>query len=257
MSVDTTLWFLAIGLEVVVLALLLQRRISRLLPVFTLYIAWTIFSDVAMWIVGLKLIAQYSLIYSIEMPIDSILQFGVLVELAWSVLRPVRSLLPRTALIGVGGIILLIGAVIWPFAGISDLSSRTPQLHHLIRLQQTFSILRIVFFLVLAAFSQLLAIGWRNRELQVATGLGFYSLISLGGSLVQVHQVSFFQYQLTDQFIRASYFFCLLYWVVSFVRKEAPRGEFNPRIQSLLLAVAGTARANRIALEDIRKNNGR
>ncbi len=257
MFVDTILWFLAIGSEGAVLALLLQRRIFRLLPVFTVYLAWTILSDVPMWIVSRRAPALYLLVYGIEMPIDAILQFCVLVELAWSVLRPVRSRLPRTALPGIGGIIVVMGAAIWPFAGITALSGLTPQVHRLIQLQQTFSILRIVFFLVLAAFSQLLAIGWRNRELQVATGLGFYSLISLGGSLVQAHQVSLSQYHFADQFIRASYFCCLLYWVVSFVRKEAPRGEFNPRMQSFLLAVAGAARANRVALEDIRKNNER
>ena len=43
------------------------------------------------------------------------------------------------------------------------------------QLQHTVSILRILFFLVLAGGSQLLSIGWRDRELQVATGLGFYS----------------------------------------------------------------------------------
>ena len=255
--VDTTLWLLAIGLEGLVLALLLKRRISRLLPVFTTYIAWTILSDLAMWIVGRKIPSHYVMIYTVEMVIDSSLQFCVLVELAWSVLRPARALLPRTALIAIGGVILLMGAVVWPFVGITGLPAVTFQVHQVIQLQQTFAILRIVFFLLLAVFSQLLAISWRNRELQVATGMGFFSLVSLGMALIQAHQVSVVQYRVADEIIRASYFCCLLYWTVSFLRKEAPRQEFSPKMQNLLLAVAGVARAQRLAIDEARKGTQR
>lgn len=257
MSVDTALWFLAIVLEGFVFALLVQRRISRLLPIFTIYIAWTFLSDISMWIVIRKAHAQYMSVYAVEMSLDSILQFCVLVELAWSALRPARSLLPRYTLAGIAGLLLLMGAAVWPFAGISAIAGLTAQLHRLIQLQQTFAILRIIFFLLLAASSQLLAIGWRNRELQVATGLGFYSLVSLAGALVQAHQISLPQYRFADLFIRSSYFCCLLYWVASFVREEAPRQEFSPRMQSFLLAVAGTARANRVAMDEIRKGSRR
>ena len=125
------------------------------------------------------------------------------------------------------------------------------ELHLLLRLQQTFSILRVVFFLVIAGSSQVLALGWRNRELQVATGLGFYSLVSLGATMLHAHQSAASRYHLVDQFVAASYFCSLLYWTVSFAQKEAPRQEFSPRMQSFLLAVAGTARLTRVALSDV------
>lgn len=258
MSVDTTLWFLAIGLEGAVLALLLRRHISRQLPLFTIYIAWTIVSDLAMLSVSRWYPpTHYLRIFAIEMTLDAMLQFGVLIELGWSVLRPVRALLPRTAVFGIGAILLLVSCLIWPIAGISNVPGLTQEWRLVIQLQQTSSILRIVFFLVLALFSQLLAIGWRNRELQVATGLGFYSLVSLGGLLIQIHQVSMMQYRASDRIVRISYFCCLLYWMASFVRKEAPRGEFSPKMQKLLLAVAGAARTDRIALQGGRKGSRR
>lgn len=258
MSADTTLWLLAIGLEGLVLALLLRRKISRLLPVFTLYIAWTIVSDVTMLALSRwNAPGSYVRFFAVEMPLDAMLQFAVLVELGWSVLRPVRALLPRTAIFALGIILLLVCGVIWPITGISSMPGLTPEWRLLIQLQQTSSILRIVFFLVLALFSQLLAIGWRNRELQVATGLGFYSLVSLGGLLIQIHQVSMIQFHTADRFVRIGYFCCLLYWTASFVRKEAPRGEFSPKMQKFLLALAGTAQANRIALEEARKASQR
>lgn len=254
MSLDTTLLFLATTGEAAVLVLLLQRRIARLLPVFTIYVGWTIVSDVASSLLIHRYPAHYLQIYNVEMPLDSVLQFGVLVELAWSSLSPVRALLPRGALIAVAVLILLLGAAVWPFAGITEIAGLSAQWHLTMHLQQTFTILRIVFFLALAACSQLLAIGWRNRELQVATGLGFYSMVSLGALMIQAHQASPLRYHAMDELVAVSYLFSLLYWVVSFVRQEAPRREFSPRMQRFLLAVAGAAHADRIALEQGRKS---
>ena len=118
------------------------------------------------------------------------------------------------------------------------------------RLLQTTAILRILFFLVLAGCSQLLSIGWRSRELQIATGLGFYSLVSLGVAMLHTHQTMGPLYRHLNQVEVASYLCSLLYWVFSFAQKEAERREFSPQMQNLLLAVAGAARSTRMALTD-------
>ena len=111
-----------------------------------------------------------------------------------------------------------------------------------------------MFFLALAALSQFLAIGWRDRELQVATGLGFYSIISTGAALLLTHPGSLHQFDVVEDFVAFSYFCSLLYWVYSFVQQEAPRQDFSPRMQNLLLTVAGVARSDRLAIEEMRKN---
>ena len=118
------------------------------------------------------------------------------------------------------------------------------------RVQETFAILRVVLFLVLAIASHWLAIGWRNRELQIATGLGLYSLGSLVGPLAHQHQsVTAPNYQRVDLAIAASYFGSLVYWVVSFAQKEPPRPELPAHAQNILLELAGTAHRQRAALE--------
>lgn len=122
-------------------------------------------------------------------------------------------------------------------------------------LVQTFAIIRILFFLVLAAFSQLLAIGWRDRELQVATGLGIYSVASLGAALLHAQMPGADRYHHVDQLVVVSYIVSLIYWAVSFLQQEAPRQEFTPRMQSILLTVSGAARTNRIAVQELRKGN--
>ncbi len=104
------------------------------------------------------------------------LSFVCLVELAWSVLKPIRGSLTRWALLYIAGMILLAGALLWPFSGLeADTGAQERLLVHLV---QTVGFLRVGFFLLLAATSQWLSIGWRDRELQIATGLGFYSLVS-------------------------------------------------------------------------------
>jgi hypothetical protein len=120
----------------------------------------------------------------------------------------------------------------------------------LVRSQQTVSILRVLLFLVLAGFSQLLSIGWKDRELQVATGLGFYSLVSLSITVWHSHQTTDVQYRSLEGLLAAIYVCPLLYWVFSFSQKEAERREFSPQMQGLLLAVAGAARSTRIAMAD-------
>jgi hypothetical protein len=258
-SLDTAILFACLAGEATAVVLLLYRRIFRNLPVFCLFLVWTILSDLTMMILRGNFAAQdahlYMRIVMVEISLDFCMQFAVLVELSWSVLRPIRDALPRRTILVISTMLLLVGAAVWPIAGKLALPGTNHQWHNLMQLQQAFSILRILFVLVLAGCSQLLAIGWRDRELQIATGLGFYSLMSLGAAIVHTHHLSAAMYHNADQIVAASYFCTLIYWVFSFAQQEAPRHEFTPRMESFLLAVSGAARSNRMALEQLRKSS--
>ncbi len=117
--------------------------------------------------------------------------------------------------------------------------------------------MRVLFFLVLAACSQLLSISWRDRELQIATGLGFYSLVSIAVSIVQAGQTVGPLYIHLNEIVGASYLCSLLYWTFSFATKVAPRREFTPQMEGFLLAVAGAARSTRVSLTEARAQKGR
>jgi hypothetical protein len=142
-------------------------------------------------------------------------------------------------------------------AALPGLAHVSRQAHLLAQIQQTVSILRIVFFLLLAASSQVLSINWRDRELQVATGLGIVSIVSLTATILHMHQTTASQYQLLGEVVVASYMCCMVYWVVCFAQKEAERREFTPQMQSFLLAVAGAAHSSRVALTESRSGNDR
>jgi len=258
MSLDNILWLGYVLIEAAVVVLLTFRRVWRLLPVFCIYCVWDLLSNAG----GLASVTFYPGAYNlttyfIQTAIDSALLLGVLVELAWSVLRPIRASLPRFTILVVAVVILGAGAAIWPFASLPGLATSTSVGRLIGHMQQTVAILRIGFFLLLAACSQLLSIGWRDRELQVATGLGFYSLVSLGAAILSSHQENVNQYLHLNQFVIASFLLALLYWVYCFAQKEAQRREFTPQMQNLLLAVAGVARAERTALSSSTTAAGR
>ena len=249
-NLDNLLWLLALIAEAVAVGILFYRRAWQTFPLFCAYCTWDLVSSGAMVFVLKYLPHSYPTLYLIQTVISSALEFCVLVELTWAVLRPMRNQLSRATPFVLALVILLVGAAIWPFDALQLFSAQAPAIRGIMHVQQTASILRVLIFLLLASTSQFLSIGWRDRELQVATGLGFYSLVSLGISMLQAHQSSYEQYTRLNRIFIASYIASCLYWAFSFAQKEAERRAFTPQMQSLLLAVAGAARSNREALGD-------
>jgi hypothetical protein len=257
---DYAIWVSCFLAEAVLIVLLVRSRAFRTFPAFFLFICWSFLSDVIFFrLQFLSLSAvTYFKFYEVQMVIDSAMLFAVLVELAWSVLRPIRASLPKNAWIGIALFIALVGLLLWPVAGLTLPSTKlAPAGLVFFRLQQTFAILRVVVFLVMAGLSQLLSIGWRNRELQVATGLGFYSIVALAVSVLHTHQFVGAQYHWLDEMEDAGYLCALAYWVFSFATREAERRAFTPQMATFLLAVAGNARATRISLADSPTNDRR
>lgn len=253
MSLDNLLWLTGDGITAIVVVLLLLRRTYRTLPVFTAYLIWGLLGDAIQQTVAPN---NYT-VYLVGLIIDSVFQFAVLVELSWSVLRPIRSSLPRWSWIAVAVLFALAAAVVWPFSSGPGVSAFSLVGRLNIHVQITFSVLRILLFIGLAGCSQLLALSLRDRELQVATGLGFYSMVSLAVWIHHTGQVPGPEYHRLDQLVAASYICSLGYWVFSFAQQEAERREFTPQMQSFLLAVAGTARSTRMSLEDSPRGNDR
>jgi hypothetical protein len=259
-GLDEVLFFSYIPVEAALVGLLIYRRVWRILPVFFAYCVWDMASNIAvdMFVRLFQTAPHYGArflqVVTIETIIDSAFLFCVLVEAGWSVLKPIRASLPRSALIVIGVLILLAGAVIWPFASFSGLehTGASKQWLLIIQLQHTVSILRILFFLILAGGSQLLSIGWRDRELQVVTGLGFYSLIALAVSVLQARQTSGWQYINLNRIDIISFICSLVYWIASFAQQEAKRREFTPQMQNFLLAMAGATHSTRVGLTESR-----
>jgi hypothetical protein len=255
MTIDASLELISTSLQAILIGVLLFRRIYRKFPLFSTYLSWVLVIDGIAFFVTQYHASFYDRIYSTASIVDAVLMFCVLVELAMSVLRPIRASLKHWAVAPVAGFLALVFAAIWPFAKPPGFAHLSPLIQHIIRLDITSSALRIVFFLALAGFSQLLAIGWRDRELQIATGLGFYSLVSLSVTLMHMNQgtgdqAARLHYHLLDQFATLSYICSMLYWIASFAQKEPERRQFTPQMENFLLALAGNARSTRMAMSN-------
>jgi len=251
LNLDNVLEATGVAIELALMGLLVWRRAWRTLPIFFVYCVWSLVSDATTSAMALFFPARYGIgVYLTETMGDVTLQFCVLVEVAWSVLRPMRSRLSRKALWVIAAAILAAGAAVWPLAYLPGLALPSTSWRVMVQLEQTTSILRILFFLLLAGCSQLLSLGWRDRELQVATGFGFYSLVSIAVASLNTHQATAGQFVHLYRLVAFSFLCSLGYWTFSFARAEAERREFSPRMQSLLMELARTARLNRAALAE-------
>lgn len=257
MTSGTLLLIAGMVMEAITIIVVASRQGFRRFPVFTLYLVWSLIIDAGGYYLSVHNFDLYGRLYPYELAVDSLFQFGVLFELSRSVLRPVRSYLPKWFPILLGLVILAVCAAIWPLARATGVQNLSGESHLLLHLQQSFSILRILFFLLLAGCSQLLSLDWRDRELQVATGLGIYSMVSVAVSILHARPDLRSSYDLMYEFEAGSFICALLYWSVSFVQREAERREFTPQMQSLVLAMAGTARSTRVALTESRDSEKR
>lgn len=237
--------------ECCVCFVLIWRRSWRLYPVFSLYLVWTIASDLSYLVFP----SMYDQLwkYIIEISLDSLLQFFVLIELGWSVIKPVRASLPRLATVFVPVLLVLLTLVCWPLAGFVVPSGLSKHGYELVMLQQTISLLRVLVLLVMVAFSQFLSIGWRDRELQIASGLGFYSILSLVIWVLHTHQAVGPQYHWLDLVTSFGYLGTLAYWVVAFAQKEPEVRKISPQMIRFLVSIGGTVQADRLALETVVK----
>jgi hypothetical protein len=241
---------IGIVVQAAFIVVLVWRRTYRSLPVFFYYIVWGLAGDSVVLIVRILMQSRSQIPFEIETVIDSLFQYLVLIELAWSLLRPIQRLLPRGFLPGISLVIAAAAVLVWPLSEIKDTLGYPWHLLFAFHAQRSFAILRILFFVVLVGCSRFLGISWRDRELQVATGLGFYSLISVAGTVVHSHQFYGWQYFYVDAAVASSYLLSLTYWVYSFAQQEVARRAMTPAMHDFLLHLSDVIRRQRVRLNE-------
>jgi hypothetical protein len=220
MSLTTALWVADIAIEAAVVGLVLYRQIWRRLPMFLAFCIWALISDAANFAIRFSparefIATDFLKFCFVATVIDTSLQFSVLIELAGSLLRPTRSNSSRYALLAIVATVSVVGGTVWSFADGPGLSS-TPPWDILLRLLQAVSVLRILFFLAFAVSSHFFSLKLTDRELQVAKGFGFYSLVGAAVS------VATFQLSTASQFrdlcleIAGGFLLPMIYWVFRF-----------------------------------------
>ena len=231
--------------EIALFVVLIVRRQYKIFPVFTLYIAFNVLYDIGIGAVAVAYSPHLGRLLALGlMPLEYLLELGVLLEIAWNVLRPVQISLPKGSIrvfVASVTLALLCGTLLaWHF----DNSGNKVQ-DYKGPLDLTFGLLRMMIFVVTAAFSQLLGIGWKNKVLQLATALSFYSAVDLVVSLVERYSGGSND---LEQIRSIAFSFELGFLVWAFTTKEVRRREFSPQMEQFLVTLAGRARHARTAL---------
>jgi len=249
MSLDVlyaTAFLLSWVAELVLLAVLLVRRQYRIFPIFTCYIAFNVLTDIG---VGL-LVAKSSQTFArsvaiVLLPPQYFLEAMVLFEIAWHVLRPVKVSLPHRTLqifaLSLALAILCGTLLAWHVHSTGTLiyaEIKGP-------LDLTVSLSRMLIFAVTAGFAQLLGIGWKDKVLQLATALSFYSAVDLIVNLVQSHVGAS---SAVGHIKAVNFLFEMCFLVWAFTTKDVRRREFSPQMEQFLVTLAGRAKLARTAL---------
>jgi hypothetical protein len=230
--------------QIALFVILLVRRQYKLFPIFTIYIGFGLLYDIGLSAVVMSSPHVGRSLALGLLPLQYLIELGVLLEISWNVLRPVHMSLPRGSVrvfIGAVALALLCGVLLaWHLDNTADKLEefRGP-------LDLTVGLLRMLIFAATAGFAQLLGIGWKNKVLQLATALSFYSAVDLVVSLVQRYAGA----SSNLEHIRLVAFTLEIGFLVwAFTTKDVRRREFSPQMEQFLVTLAGRAKLARTAL---------
>lgn len=247
---DTLLLALSLGGQLLLSYITLRHRLYRDFPIFCLYLLYSSISDIT-FVLFYRHAGDrtYALAYFADNVPEFLLQIGILFEVGRNVLSPVKRSLPHSALKLFLGMLMAGTLLTLLLSWHSPPADLDRWARYFVFLSFAVAVLRLVLFAVIAGFSQLLGIGWKNHVLQIATGFLGYSIVIL---LVEVlHRFSGTAnaslYHLHEQLRIISWCMVLGYWSYTLSKAEAARREFSPQMANFLVSISQVARQNRAA----------
>lgn len=232
--------------ELVLLGVLIARRQYKSFPVFFTYIAFNIFSDVLVTALSAQQNPMVSMWAAfLLLPVQYLLELGVLLEIAWHMVRPVKASLPSGAA-GVSTCFAVAAVAVGLLLAFHN-GGGGSGLYERVKMPMDLAIglLRMLLFAATVAFAQALGIGWRDRVLQLGAGLSSYSSIDLMASLAQGH---YGRSGTADHLKGAAYLCELTFFIWAFTTKDVERHEFNPQMHQFLITMSERAREARSAM---------
>lgn len=239
MTLEFALCFFANFLDLCLVALLAHKRTFRVLPVFFTSICLELGSGV----VGLTMYhfsgfsEWYLRYFLVEIPVDCLLYFCVLVELGKSLLPFNGKSRARWILAGAlfGGTVMLTGALSqWAAApGRSALSNGC-----LLGLRIE-CVLQFAGFLALAGWSGLRDLRWPERQLRIACGFGFCTFVWFLVSLLEFRWNTGPAYHRLSEVEQTASLVTLAYWLHGFWLEPDEAGAEEVRRGGLAASDAG------------------
>lgn len=249
-QIDASLATLGVVGQMLLLLVFMQRRSYRTFPIFFSYIVYALLSDCLFlaWSQHLSEKAYFAAYFGNNVP-EFLLQVGILLEVGWNVLNPVKSSLPKASLLILASLTVG-GTALAYFLSIRSMPAQLTRWSvYFVQINFTVAILRMVIFTAIVLFSQILGIGWKNHVLPIATGFAGYSIVALLVELLHrftgVTNNAVYHFQ--EQLRMVAWCLALGYWSYALAKKEAPRREFNPKMASFLVHISSAASKDRAA----------
>jgi hypothetical protein len=252
LTIDNVSLAAALVLQAALAFVLIRRGLARFYPVFLIYLLLNLIEDPLAG--ALQNSIFYLRYYFVVTILDYVLQLLILFEIARNVIRPSKRSIPFPIVpVAIVGILLcaLIAASFSPQVQLLGLG-HTREI--LIRISLLLAILKILLFVTLAVFAQVLGIGWKSHVLQLASGFAFYGAVSLMVQLSSTHVAGTDESSYVPHLVRlaqiqgVAYNFTLVFWIWAFSRNEAQRKDFTPQMQEVLVTIAESAKRTRLAV---------
>jgi hypothetical protein len=250
-TVDGALWTVTLTAHAALVYLMIRKGSSRDYPILLCYFIFNLVDDPLAWI--LQHARVYPTFYFTITVLDYLFQFLIILEIGRNVFRPSKRSLPFRLWPIVTAGILVCAIVAAVFSPQMQSNGSDGAAHMLLRVTLGLAILKLLLFAGMAGFAQFLGISWKNRVLQLASGLAFYGAVSLFVQLSSSHLSSASPTYMSHlvrlaQIQSAAYNLTLISWIWAFSRNEAPRKDFTPQMQEVLVTIAESAKRTRLAV---------
>lgn len=240
-------------LQAMLCIVLFRKGLARFYPIFVIYLLSNLVGDPLSWIWndGSDAYRRYYFVVTI---LDYVLQLLVVFEIGKNVLRPSKRSIPFPLMPVVTVAVLLCAIVAASFSPQAQTFGDGNLVQLSLRVTLGLAVLKLLLFAALAGFAQVLGIGWKSHVLQLATGLAFYAGVSLLIQITSSHVANtdsgayVAHLQRLMQIQSAAYNAALVFWIWAFSRNEAPRKDFTPQMQEVLVTIAGAAKRTRLAI---------
>jgi hypothetical protein len=214
-SIDIFLMLGLSGLEALLIAVLVWKRVYRSLPFFFCWILYSLLSTAAMSLALGSSRDEYIRYVVAQLALDAAIQFAVVIESFDDALRFNRSTPPSGSMAVVS--VSLTSMVLWALVHGSAPQYTTVWELIYLNLRQVLSVLWVAVFLTLASMSRLKRLRWPERELRIVSGMGFVALVSFAVMILHTHRIALPFWHRLDQAMVASYFGVMAYWLLIFL----------------------------------------
>jgi hypothetical protein len=251
LTIDGVLVVVALGAHAALAYMMIRKRSGTEYPILLTYMFFNIAIDSSGWL--LQNASFYMKFYFTGTVLDYLFQFLIILEIGRNVFRPSKRSLPFKLWPIVTAGILICAIVAATFSPQTRANGNDGTTHLLVQVTLGLAILKLLLFAGMAGFAQFLGIGWKDRVLRLASGLAFYGAVSLIVQLSSSHVSSaspgYRQHLIAlAQIQTAAYVSTLIFWIWAFSRNEAPRKDFTPQMQEVLVTIAESAKRTRLAV---------